>query len=161
MTDIDRYRFFNTMHPQLGNAKKRLNGFGQKMSEMHLIIFDYKVILLCLVALFLFGSVVLFKMHGSSMAWWNIQFPDERGKNLGLLIGKAKSIRGDEFRTYTPYILSQAQLGFPTVNESIGGGKAPLFANTPVAHYTTFFRTQLWGFFVLDLERGFSVFWAF
>src|SRR5437763_17217509 len=32
--------------------------------------------------------------------------------------------------------------------------------SVPVAYYTTLFRPQVWGCFVLDFERGFSFYWC-
>ena len=34
-----------------------------------------------------------------------------------------------------------------------------MLLNLPIAYYTTWFRPQLWGFFMLDFERGFSFCW--
>lgn len=49
---------------------------------------------------------------------------------------------------------------FPIENPDLGAGRAPLLMSVPVAYYTTLFRPQLWGFFVLDFERGFSFYWC-
>ncbi len=59
-------------------------------------------------------------------------------------------------------MLSQAKQKppFPIENPSLGAGRSPLLMSVPVAYYTTFFRPQLWGFFVFDFERGFSFYWC-
>ena len=59
-------------------------------------------------------------------------------------------------------MLSQARQvpPFPIENPNLGAGRAPLIMNLPVAYYTTFFRPQLWGFFLFDFERGFSFYWC-
>jgi hypothetical protein len=63
---------------------------------------------------------------------------------------------------WTPAMLSQSRQTppFPIENPDLGAGRAPLLMSVPVAYYTTLFRPQLWGFFVLDFERGFSFYWC-
>lgn len=101
-----------------------------------------------------------FKLHGASIAIWSQAF-EKSGSRSGLLWGSAQNIRVDEWGTLTPAMLSQANQRppFPQANPSWGGAKAPLVMNVPVRHFGVFFRPQYWGFFLLDLERGFSFFW--
>jgi hypothetical protein len=80
----------------------------------------------------------------------------------GLLLFKPEKIRVDEWWTVTPSMLAQARHvpPFPIANENLGGGRAPLLMSVPVLYYTTFFRPQLWGFFLFDFEHGFSFYWC-
>ena len=112
------------------------------------------------VALLFFGCVAL-KLNGSSIgAWQNVL--KEQGPVRDLILSTPKQIRMDEWIVWTPSILSQARQTppYPIENSSLGYGRAPLLMSVPVAYYTTFFRPQLWGFFLLDLERGFSFYWC-
>jgi len=109
----------------------------------------------------LFISGVALKLNGSSIGRWQ-NVLREPAPIRGLLLSTAKKIRSDEWVVWTPSILSQARQTppFPIENSSLGYGRAPLLMSVPVAYYTTFFRPQLWGFFLLDLERGFSFYWC-
>ncbi len=108
-----------------------------------------------------FISCVALKLNGSSIGRWQNALR-EPAPIRGLLFSTPKKIRSDEWVVWTPSILSQARQTppFPIENLSLGYGRAPLLMSIPVAYYTTFFRPQLWGFFLLDLERGFSFYWC-
>src|SRR5438046_10151667 len=82
----------------------------------------------------------------------------EPGIARGLILSSPKHLRVDEWAIWTPAMLSQARQNppFPIENPSLGAGRAPLLMSVPVAYYTTFFRPQLWGFFVFDFEHGFQ-----
>jgi hypothetical protein len=109
----------------------------------------------------LFISSVALKLNGSSIGRWQ-NVLREPAPIRGLLLSAPKKIRSDEWVVWTPSILSQARQtpAFPIENSSLGYGRAPLLMSVPVAYYTTFFRPQLWGFFFLDVERGFSFYWC-
>jgi hypothetical protein len=143
--------------------KRQLNALGNIISEEHLIRFDYKVIASGLLVAIVFFLLVVFKIHGSSIAIWNQIIPDGKDKRLGLIAGTPKQIRSDEWRIATPFQLSQAARGFPVENAGLGAGKTPLILGgmtpVPVYHYTMFFMPQLWGFFLLDVERAFAFYW--
>jgi hypothetical protein len=104
---------------------------------------------------------VLLKLSGSSIGCWQ-KVLREPGPIRGLLLSTPKKIRSDEWVVCTPSILSQARQAppFPIENSSLGYGRTPLLMSIPVAHYTTLFRPQLWGYFLLDIERGFSFHWC-
>ena len=108
-----------------------------------------------------FISCVLLKLNGSSIGRWQTVL-GESAPIRGLLVSTPKKIRSDEWVVWTPSILSQARKTprFPIENSDLGTGRTPLLMSVPVAYYTTFFRPQLWGFFFLDLERGFSWYWC-
>ena len=114
-----------------------------------------------LAVVLLFISCVALKLNGSSIGRWR-NVVHEPQPVRGLVFSTPKKIRSDEWVVWTPSILSQARQTppFPIENSSLGAGRAPLLMSVPVAYYTTFFRPQLWGFFLLDLERGFSFYWC-
>jgi hypothetical protein len=109
----------------------------------------------------LFIICVLLKLNGSSVGKWS-EVVDQPGRPPGLLLFEPQDIRADEWQVWTPSALSQARQNppFPLVNLSIGGGRSPMIVNLPIAYYTTLLRPQLWGFFLLDFERGFSWCWC-
>ena len=109
----------------------------------------------------LFAVCVAARVNGSSIGRWQLVL-GEPEPIRGLVAGTPKNIRSDEWVVWTPSILAQARHTppFPIENPNLGAGRAPLIMSVPVAYYTTFFRPQLWGFFLLDLERGFAWFWC-
>src|ERR1700736_2032873 len=111
--------------------------------------------------LLLFCACVALKLNGSSIGAWDDELYETRPSSRGLLLFKPQHVRSDEWLVWTPAALSQARQTppFPVRNPSLGAGCAPMLMNLPVAYYTTFFRPQLWGFFIFDFERGFSFCW--
>ncbi len=110
--------------------------------------------------LVLFIVLVSLRINGSSASFWYADL-HELGEAKGVILGSPKPTRSDEWMVWTPAILSQLkhQPPMPVENLSLGYGKAPLLMNVPVRHYTALFRPQLWGFFFLDIEHGFSWYW--
>jgi hypothetical protein len=125
-----------------------------------LIRFDRRVRLTLLVGFLLFAVQVGFKLHGSSIGMWNQQVIDSPAAHPGELFGKAHLWRADEWFVSTPWTLSQVAQGMPWHSENIGGKDAAALAGVakglPVA-----LRPALWGFLVLDLERGFAFDWNY
>ena len=113
-----------------------------------------------LIVLLLFCACVTLKLNGSSVGMWDQELSGRKASK-GLLLFEPQPIRTDEWLVWTPAALSQARQipRFPIENPNLGAGRAPLLLNLPVAYYTTWFRPQLWGFFILDFERGFSFCW--
>ena len=142
------------------HIKKVFSNILKKISEEHLIIIDYKVVIFFLSLFVIFSFLVLFKVHGSSISMWNNKIPDEYNRET-ILLGSPKAIRSDEWAVKTPFILSQAFCGFPVENENLGKGKVPLVLDLPVYHYIILFRPKYWGFFIFDIERAFSFYWNY
>jgi hypothetical protein len=103
------------------------------------------------------------RLNGSSSAML-ARAVDGSSPSAGVLLGTAKSIRSDEWMVHTPWLLSQTQqpIPFPSHNLSVGDERAPLVCNLPVAHWSAFFRPELWPFFArLPFELAFAFFWNF
>jgi|GEM_PF-930961 len=130
-------------------------------TDTRLIRFDKRVKWFLSICAGLFLILTLLKIHGSSVSAWNQIIPDGSDARRGLISGKPKMIRVDEYGVLSPYMLSQAANGFELENESIGGGSVPMVLGVPVKHFITIFRPHFWGFFILDLERGFAWWWNF
>lgn len=124
------------------------------------VVSRVRVIVWATVAL-LFIACVALKLNGSSIGQWQTVLRED-APIRGLLLSSPKKIRSDEWVVWTPSMLSQARHTppFPIENASLGYGRTPLLMSVPVAYYTTFFRPQLWGFFLFDFERGFSFYWC-
>ena len=141
----------------------RLNAIGARLSEDHLIKYDHKVLLLIILSFTLFIFLVIFKIHGSSISIWSQFIPNQSKESDGLIVGSPKLVRSDEWSVFTPFAISQFQSNprFPINNENLGSENVPLITNIPTAHFSAIFRPQFWGYFFLDLERGFSFYWNF
>jgi len=100
------------------------------------------------------------KLNGSATALWRI-YADRKAPTAGLILGTPKDIRSDEWVGETPWILSQAARRFVVENPGVGDGVMPLLNNLPAGHWTMFFRPQMWGFFITDLEHAFAFYWNF
>jgi hypothetical protein len=129
----------------------------------HLIVFDKKSICFILLLLLLFFVLVVSKTHYSSIAIWDKIVPEYDGTKptSKVLFSSPKFIRIDEWRVFTPFILSQVEKQFPIENYSIGPGKAPLLIGLPTAHFSSFFQPQNRGYFIFDVERGLSYSWNY
>ena len=99
-------------------------------------------------------------MHGASIALWRDVLNDKSGPS-GILFSTPKTIRTDEWLAWTPAVVAQAHHDppFPVENANLGAGKTPLLVNLPARHYSMFFRPQLWGFFLFELETGYAFYW--
>lgn len=146
------------MKTRISKVFSTLDGIGEKISEEHLLKFDHRSILLVIFCVLIFSLAVAFKLHGSSISIWDKNLKEE---DTGFILGKPRAIRSDEWLTQTPEIISQVEKDFPVENFSIGGEKAPLIRDYPVRHFVSLFKPHHWGFFFLDVERGFSWFWNF
>ncbi len=100
------------------------------------------------------------KLNGSATALWGI-YADHQAPTAGLILGTPKTIRSDEWAGETPWILSQAASRFAVENPGVGNNVMPLLNNLPARHWTMFFRPQMWGFFITDLEHAFAFYWNF
>lgn len=109
----------------------------------------------------LFVSAVALQIHGSSIAVWKSVL-DDTSSPSGVLFSTPKTVRTDEWLAWTPAVLAQAMHDppFPVENANVGGGKAPLLVNLPVRHYAMFFRPQLYGFFLFNVETGYAFYWS-
>lgn len=100
------------------------------------------------------------KLHFSSISMWDGMFPPEH-VDRAVDIGVAKPIRSDEWGTLTPWILNQALTGMKNDNANIGAPGSPMLAGAPVLSPVMLAQPKYWGFVLLDVERGFSWYWAY
>lgn len=125
-------------------------------SSFTLIYFDKRVKWFCGIVVGLFILLSLAKIHTSSIPVWNQILPDGSDLKRGLVSGTPRSIRMDEWSAMVPFVISQANNGYPQENPAIGGGKPGLVVYLPINHFIMAFRPNYWGFGFLDLDRAFA-----
>jgi hypothetical protein len=136
------------------------SGYSLRVAFAGLKGIDIRVRRLLAVVALLFVAAVALQIHGSSVAIWKSVLSDTSSPS-GVLFSTPKAVRTDEWLAWTPAVLAQAlhDPPFPAENANIGGGKAPLLVNLPVSHYSMFFRPQLYGFFLFDVETAYAFYW--
>ena len=117
-----------------------------------------------LIALALFIFILVFKIHGSSINMWDQYVSDytEDGDKQGVIFGKPRPIRSDEWMVQTPYSLSQTQTGLKGHNEviTIDGQDMVIGYNSPALNLATLAKPFTWGYVLLGKERGLSWYWG-
>ena len=115
------------------------------------------VVIMVLVAIGLFGVLTAANLNGSSLSLLGTT----GGTDHGVLIGKARSIRSDEFAIASPQSVGNARRGMPT-SPQVGLNQLYIPAVgefAPAAHWITFFRPAQWGWFILPISRAFAFQW--
>jgi hypothetical protein len=112
--------------------------------------------------LLLAGFVILtaFNLNGSSVGMWSAILSEEKTVE-SLLYSLPRDARSDEWLVWTPSLLAQAKHhpSFPVENPALGAARSPLLMNLPARDYSMFFRPQLWGYFLFDVEHGYAWNW--
>ncbi len=142
--------------PALGSASSYPTGKETNDQPFELIHFDKRVKRFIGIVLGLFLVLSLAKIHTSSIPIWNQILPDGSDPKRGLIAGTPRSIRMDEWSAMVPFVLSQANNGYPQENPAIGGEKPGMVVYLPLSHFVMVFRPVYWGFGFLDIERGFA-----
>jgi hypothetical protein len=106
-----------------------------------------------------FAGLVAWGLHGFSLAAWHAVI--DGSEPTEVLLGAPRLIRSDDWKVHLPLVLAQRAVEprFPVVNPVIGFGqdmRVPLDA--PVAHWSTLFRPQHWGFALGD-DAGLAWLW--
>jgi hypothetical protein len=108
---------------------------------------------------FLFVVLNLFKLHGFSIPAWHLYI--DYSAPTEILLGKARTLRADDFVIELPLAFAQEAHDppFPLENGNIGLGlEMAIPLKVPVAAPLMIFRPTLWGFFVSP-DRGLA--WNF
>ncbi|WP_423918409.1 DUF7657 domain-containing protein [Frigoribacterium sp. 2-23] len=83
-----------------------------------------------------------------------------QGADPNLIAGQPRRIRTDEWLVQSGWIVSQAQQGFPAVNQTLLGGMDSTIQNDlPSWDWSTIFRPHVVGFLLLPLDQGMAVRW--
>ena len=112
--------------------------------------------------LILFVLAVSAGLHGSSTSLHG-PATARNPASVRPLLGTPRPIRSDEWAYHTPAILQQVYRSTPLEGglSALGPDYTSLISNIPVRHFTTIFRPQFWGFFVLPPAYGFAFYWQF
>ncbi len=112
----------------------------------------------------LFVLIVALKLHGSSITMWDEYVSDyqKTDETSGLLLGKPRAVRSDEWLVQTPYSFSQTQTGFKQKNEAItvDGQNMVVGYNSPALNLATLAKPFTWGYVLLGKEYGLSWYWG-
>jgi len=109
----------------------------------------------------LFIILLIFRIHGSSLANYNISFLGNNFQDSNLLFGEPRGIRSDEWLLETPLIIAQAQNNFLYKNDLFLVEQNFLTIDVPVKHWTLLFEPQNWAFFFMPLENAYAFRWWF
>ena len=102
-------------------------------------------------------TMVLLNINGSSVHYLNNYVPSQWD---GVILGKARAWRSDEYAINTPFAFSQAASGFHYYSQVIrAGADAFIIYGQPVWDIGVLFRPFQWGYLILGAERGLSFFW--
>lgn len=113
-----------------------------------------------LLALILFVILTACKVNGSSIEMWSAYIP---GSQNTVLLGKARSIRSDEWIIQTPYYLAQAnnKTPYPVVNDNITMSDQNMVMSygAPVWDISTLAKPLNWGFLLFGPAYGLAWYW--
>lgn len=117
-----------------------------------------------IIALLVFILMLVFKIHGSSLAMWDQYVSDyaKGGNSESVILGEPRPIRSDEWMVQTPYSLSQTQTGLKNHNEviTVDGQDMVIGYNSPALNLATLAKPFTWGYVLLGKERGLSWYWG-
>ena len=147
-------------HPVRRAVAAWLGRVARRLSDPGVLVMPASAVGVYLVLAVLAGVWVAAKLHQSSIGLWDGMYPPEHVERL-VSIGSPKPIRSDEWGTLTPWILNQAQTGMKNDNANIGAPGSPMLAGAPVLSPVMVAQPKYWGFVLLDVERGFSWYWAY
>lgn len=124
----------------------------------------YIIKLRYVVALIIFAGLLLGKLHGSSLAIWDLYLKEKTDNyEKTLIFGKPRAIRTDEYLVQTPMYLGQCTTKdfFPVINKNIrsDGQNMLLYVYAPVFNITIIGKPFNWGFLLLGKEYGLSWYW--
>lgn len=115
------------------------------------------------IALVILVLAVIFEISGSSIGQWAMSLPE--GTNDGLLLGRPRGCRTDEYALFTGMTFAQyydPQGSWPYFGEVLRATTTDMFMvyGQPVADLAILVRPFQIGYLVLGLSKGLSFFWA-
>ena len=113
------------------------------------------------IAIVLFLLCVVLEISGSSIGCWN-NFVSSNVTDEGVVLGKSRGIRSDEWAVLTPMTLSQFFDGFHYFSDVLRGDQTDVFMvyGLPVLNIMQIFRPFQLGFLFLGMAKGLSFFWC-
>lgn len=116
-------------------------------------------------AITVFVLCVIFEINGSSIGLWK-EFLPSSGENInGVLIGKSRMIRTDEWATNTAMTFSQyfnKPENFSYFSNTIRGTSTDCFIlyGQPIKNFLMIYRPFQIGYLLFSPERGLAFFWS-
>lgn len=115
------------------------------------------------IALVLLGMCVVLELNGSSIGEWVQALP--QGENVGLILGRPRSCRTDEFALFTGMTFAQyydPQGSWPFIGQVMSGTSTDMFMvyGQPVLNPAIIFRPFQIGYLFLGLSHGLSFYWC-
>lgn len=115
----------------------------------------------CIAAL-IFILCLLLQINGSSIGAWGSFISSNVPPDNGVIIGKSREIRTDEWAVLTPMMFSQKFDGFNYFSNLLRASKTDVFMvyALPVFNLMQIFRPFQLGFLILGNSGGLSFFWC-
>lgn len=125
------------------------------INKLYSVIYKSRYYIAAAIILF----CLAFELNNSSIDLWN-ELYDDNAKISDVIFGKAKWIRIDEYKIYTPMLMAQSP-DYPYFNEFLRGIKTDMsiIDPQPVKNIISIFRPFLLGFLFLGSAKGLSFFW--
>lgn len=99
------------------------------------------------------------EIHGSSVGTYH-KILYGPGQDNNVILNEPRSIRSDEWLVNTQKTISQAENGFPLVNDNMGKGEnMSVIVDVPYKEWSVIFKPHNTPFFFLPLEKAFSMRW--
>ncbi|MFP8780604.1 hypothetical protein [Hydrogenophaga sp. RWCD_12] len=130
------------------------------LSDEATIVFSAWAVMVYAVLLVLSVVWVALGLYQSSIGVWD-EIYSTRPAERSISVGYPKEIRSDEWDVLTPWMLNQVQTGMKVDNPNMGAPAATILAGVPVDGPLMLAQPKYWGFELLDVEHGFSWYWAF
>lgn len=136
------------------NYKDNIIGKIEKIGET---IYKYRYY----IAITIFILCVFFEISGSSIGCWN-DFVKTNVTEDGVIFGKSRGIRSDEWAVLTPMSFSQKFDGFKYFSDLVRGSSTDVFIvyGLPTLNIMEIFRPFQIGYLFLGLAKGLSFFWC-
>lgn len=137
--------------------QKILDNFIGKIGKTGGIIYKYRYY----IAIIIFILCIIFEISGSSIGVWN-DFVKTNVTEDGVILGKSRGIRSDEWAVLTPMSFSQIFNGFKYFSDLVRGGSTDVFIvyGLPTLNLMEIFRPFQIGYLFLGLAKGLSFFWC-
>ncbi|MGM9428198.1 DUF7657 domain-containing protein [Hydrogenophaga sp. MI9] len=130
------------------------------LSDEATIVFSAWAVMVYALLLVLSGIWVALGLYQSSIGVWD-EIYSTRPAERSISLGYPKEIRSDEWDVLTPWMLNQVQTGMRVDNPNMGAPAATILAGVPVDGPLMLAQPKYWGFELLDVEHGYSWYWAF
>lgn len=114
------------------------------------------------IVLIIFLLLTALGVSGSSIGYYHRLLHGTDDQNPGLIYGRPKSIRSDEFLIFSPNVALQAQTDYPAFNENVGSGREMvIIPEAPIRDWVGLFRPHTIAYFFLPFANAFAFSWWF